>query len=51
MRAYAALGNRAGVTRQFERCRQVLLEDASAPLSVEIERFMTDLCAAEVASS
>jgi ATP/maltotriose-dependent transcriptional regulator MalT/DNA-binding SARP family transcriptional activator len=33
MRAYAAMGNRAGVARQFERCRQILMEEINAPPS------------------
>ncbi len=43
MRVHAALGNRAGVTRQFERCRQALLEEANAPLSGETETLYDGL--------
>jgi DNA-binding SARP family transcriptional activator len=35
MRAHAAMGNRAAVARQFERCRQVLLHEINAPPSVQ----------------
>jgi LuxR family maltose regulon positive regulatory protein len=35
MRAHAAMGNRAAVARQFERCRQVLLHEIHAPPSVQ----------------
>ncbi len=43
MRVHAALGNRAGMTRQFERCRQALLEEANVPLSAETERLYEEL--------
>lgn len=33
MRAHAALGNRAAVVRQYERCRQALLSEVSMPPS------------------
>ena len=33
MRAYAALGNRAAVTRQFKWCQQALLAEVEAPVS------------------
>jgi LuxR family maltose regulon positive regulatory protein len=33
MRAYAAKGDRAGLVRQFERCRQALREEIDAPPS------------------
>jgi DNA-binding SARP family transcriptional activator len=33
MRAHAALGNRAAVVRQYERCRQALLDEVQAPPS------------------
>jgi LuxR family maltose regulon positive regulatory protein len=35
MRAYAALGDRAAVARQFERCEQALLEEIGIPPSVQ----------------
>jgi LuxR family maltose regulon positive regulatory protein len=35
MRAYAATGNLAAVTRKYERCRQALSKDAHVPLSPE----------------
>jgi LuxR family maltose regulon positive regulatory protein len=35
MRAYAATGNLAAVTRKYERCRQVLSKEAHVPLSPE----------------
>ena len=37
MRAYAAMGNQAAVTRQFESCRQALLQEANAPLAPQTE--------------
>jgi two-component SAPR family response regulator/Flp pilus assembly protein TadD len=37
MRAYAALGNRAAVTRQFERCRRALWEEIHALPSQKTE--------------
>jgi DNA-binding SARP family transcriptional activator len=37
MRAYAAMGNQAAVTRQFERCRQASLQEANAPLAPQTE--------------
>jgi LuxR family transcriptional regulator, maltose regulon positive regulatory protein len=43
MRAHAALGNRAGMTRQFERCRQALAEEANAPLSAETQMLFDRL--------
>jgi DNA-binding SARP family transcriptional activator len=43
MRAYAALGNRAAVTRQFERCRQALLEEIDAPPSPQTEQLYETL--------
>lgn len=39
MRAYAALGNQAAVTRQFERCRQALLQEVNAPLAPQTEEL------------
>jgi two-component SAPR family response regulator len=33
MRAHAAMGDQAAVTRQFERCQQVLSEEVGAPVS------------------
>jgi two-component SAPR family response regulator len=33
MRAHAAMGNRAAVVRQFDRCQQVLREEVNAPPS------------------
>ena len=37
MRVYGAMGDRAAVARQLERCRQVLWEEANAPLSPQTE--------------
>ena len=37
MRIHASTGNRAGVIRQWERCRTALSEEANAPLSPETE--------------
>lgn len=37
MRAYIAMGNRAAVARQFERCRQALLEEVNAPPSAQTQ--------------
>jgi two-component SAPR family response regulator len=33
MRAHAAIGNRAAIARQFEHCRQALLQEVDAPPS------------------
>jgi DNA-binding SARP family transcriptional activator len=33
MRAHAAMGNRAAIIRQFDRCQQILLEEVNAPPS------------------
>jgi hypothetical protein len=33
MRAHAALGNRAAIVRQFESCRQALLNEVNVPPS------------------
>ena len=43
MRAHAALGNRAGIIRQYERCRQALEEEANAPLSPETQMLYDNL--------
>jgi DNA-binding SARP family transcriptional activator len=43
MRAHAALGNRAGVARQYERCRQALQEELCAPLSPQTEALYDTL--------
>jgi DNA-binding SARP family transcriptional activator len=37
MRTYATMGNRAAVARQFDRCRQALLEEINAPPSPQTE--------------
>jgi len=43
MCAYAAMGNRAGVARQFERCRQALQQELCAPLSPQTEALYATL--------
>jgi ATP/maltotriose-dependent transcriptional regulator MalT/DNA-binding SARP family transcriptional activator len=43
MRAYAALGDRAGVTRQFKWCQQALLAEVDAPVSVETQSLYESL--------
>jgi len=43
MRIHAALGNRAAVVRQYERCRQVLLEDYNAEPSPQTQSLMQTL--------
>lgn len=43
MRAYAAMGNRAAVARQFERCQQTLLEEINVPPSVETKALYETL--------
>jgi LuxR family maltose regulon positive regulatory protein len=43
MRTYAALGNRAAAVRQFNRCRQVLLEEIHAPPSPQTEALYETL--------
>jgi DNA-binding SARP family transcriptional activator len=43
MRAYAALGNPAAVTRQFERCRQVLTEELNTPISPQTKALYESL--------
>lgn len=35
MRVYAAMGNRAAVARQFDRCHQALSEEVNVPLSAQ----------------
>lgn len=37
MRVYAAMGNRAAVVRQFELCRQALLQEVNVPPSPQTE--------------
>lgn len=37
MRAYAALGNKAGVIHQFKRCQEILLQEVGAPVSLQTE--------------
>ncbi|HBY96232.1 MAG TPA: hypothetical protein DEP84_20145 [Chloroflexi bacterium] len=43
MRAYAAMGDRAAVARQFERCRQALRDEVGAPPSPQTEELYTIL--------
>ena len=43
MRAYAAMGNRAAVARQFERCKQALLEEIGAPVSPQTRKLYESL--------
>lgn len=43
MRAYAALGDRAAVTRQFKWCQQALLAEVDAPVSVETQSLYETL--------
>jgi ATP/maltotriose-dependent transcriptional regulator MalT/DNA-binding SARP family transcriptional activator len=43
MRAYAAMGNRAAVARQFERCRQALLEEINVFPSPQTEALYETL--------
>lgn len=43
MRAHAATGNRAGVVRQYEQCRQALLDEVGAPPSPETEALYKTL--------
>jgi hypothetical protein len=43
MRAHAAMGNRAGITRQFERCRHAVAEEVNAPLSPQTEALYASL--------
>jgi two-component SAPR family response regulator len=43
MRAWAALGNRVAVHRQFERCRQALLEEANASPSPQTDTLYETL--------
>lgn len=43
MRAYAAMGDRAAVARQFERCEQVLLEEIGIPPSLQTKALYETL--------
>jgi ATP/maltotriose-dependent transcriptional regulator MalT/DNA-binding SARP family transcriptional activator len=43
MRTHAAMGNRVGVARQFESCRQILLEEINVPPSPQTEALYTKL--------
>ena len=43
MRAHAAMGNRAAVARQFERCQQTLLEEINVPPSPQTEALYETL--------
>ena len=43
MRAHAAMGNRAAVARQFERCQQILLEEINVPPSLQTEALYETL--------
>jgi DNA-binding SARP family transcriptional activator len=43
MRAYAAMGNRAAIARQFERCRHALLNEANASPSSQTEALFEAL--------
>jgi LuxR family maltose regulon positive regulatory protein len=43
MRAYATMGNRAAVARQFDVCQQVLLEEIHAPPSSQTEALYETL--------
>jgi len=43
MRAYAAMGNRAAVARQFEYCQQILLQEVNAPPSSQTETLYETL--------
>lgn len=39
MRSYAALGNRAGIIRQFEQCKRTLKNEIDAPVSPQTRRL------------
>lgn len=43
MRIYAAMGNRALVIRQYEQCRQALLEEVDAPPSYQTQALYESL--------
>jgi DNA-binding SARP family transcriptional activator len=43
MRIYAAMGNRALVSRQFEQCRQALLREVDAPPSYQTQALYESL--------
>jgi LuxR family maltose regulon positive regulatory protein len=43
MRAYAAMGDRAAVARQFERCEQVLLKEIGMPPSPQTKTLYETL--------
>jgi two-component SAPR family response regulator len=43
MRAYAAMGNRAAVVRQFERCQQALLNEVNVPPSPQTKTLYETL--------
>jgi two-component SAPR family response regulator len=43
MRAHAGMGNRAGVVRQFQLCRQVLLDEINAPPSPQTTQLYETL--------
>ena len=43
MRIHAAQGNQVAVIRQFERCRQVLLEELDVPVSTKTEKYFQSL--------
>jgi LuxR family transcriptional regulator, maltose regulon positive regulatory protein len=43
MRVYAAMGNRALIMRQFEQCRQALLDEVNAPPSYQTQTLYKSL--------
>jgi len=43
MRAHASMGNRPAVARQFERCRQALLEDVNVAPSLQTATLYASL--------
>ncbi len=43
MRAYAAMGNRTAVTRQFKRCQQALSKELGAPVSPQTKTLYRSL--------
>jgi len=44
MKIYAAQGNRAAITRQFEYCRQILHQEINVPPSPQTETLYRMLC-------
>jgi two-component SAPR family response regulator len=43
MRVHAAMGNRALVTRQYDQCRQALLDEVNAPPSYQTQALYESL--------